>query len=134
MAWHVQLPDQSLRGKASAHWTLQEVAGPTSLLSEDWRRSHKKARCECLKRKKPFLGNKEEKFQSIKTRAWGQKLEELGDTSNVHVDSSLQKKEKRQALLRAFGNTVSSLCLAVCSECALSVQCHGAVLDWSAHS
>ena len=44
-----------------------------------------------------------------------------------------QKKGQRQALLPAFGNTVSPLCLAVCSECAVSVQCHGAVLDWSAH-
>lgn len=49
------------------------------------------------------------------------------------VDSSLQKKGEHQALLRALGNTVSSLCLAVCSEHARPVQCHRDVLDGSAH-
>lgn len=49
------------------------------------------------------------------------------------VDSSLQKKVEHQAFLWALGNTVSSLCLAVCSEHSRPVQCHRAVLDGSAH-
>lgn len=118
-------------GKATAHWTLQKVADPTLLL-KDCRRSHKKARCERLKEKEPFLGNKEIKFQSIKTKSLGQKLEELSDTSNVQCGLFPPEERGKNArpLLWPFRNTLWVLCVWLCMSIPFCTALTGAALDW----
>lgn len=57
-----------------------------------------------FKRKEPFLGNKEIKFQINKTKAQGQKLEELSDTSNVQCGLfPPEERGKRQAFCDLLG-------------------------------
>ena len=115
---HVQLPDQSLRGRATAHWTLQEVDGPTSLLLEDCRKSHKKARCERLKRKEPFPGNKEVEFQSIKTQSLGT---EAGGTRWL-LYCAVWLFPRRKGNARPFCRLLGTLWVLCVWLCALSVQ------------
>ena len=124
MTWHVQLPDHSLDAAGSS-WP--HISAPGGLQEESW-----EGKVWTFKKRRAISWEQRNKVPE-KPRAWGQKLEELSDTSNIQCGLFPPEERRTPGPSWALGNTVSSLCLAVCLEHARPVQCHRAVLDGSAH-